>query len=210
MPRIHTPPASNQTDKEPLANNPPSKSTTAGRTPEKSSNMEPPSPGFRGTNSGTIPKRRASIEKPKFTNSKKDGQHRDASNCGCHQCVVALSYIKNEPLTPGQEISVRFREQLKKLKIFKNTSIKSHPNPCMCKTHLEKMPSRTITENQRGNSNITGSTTAERNKVSNLRTQFESGTTQRVDPRTGQPPPDPNNIRSNSQESGHISVITSR
>ena len=68
-----------------------------------------------------------------------DGQHQDESNCGCHRCIRELAITKLEPLTPGNELSATFRACVKKLKIYRFTTLKSHPSGCLCKTHLERL-----------------------------------------------------------------------
>lgn len=132
-----------------------------------------------------------------------DGQHNNANNCGCHTCITNLSIVKRETLNPNQRISKKFREQINKLKIYKNTPMRSHPTPCVCKTHLEKYPLQPV-----------GIIESLHRKVSSLRTQFETGDNQKIDPRTGLPPPRPSNSsetqptkKGNKQ---NISVITSR
>ena len=86
-----------------------------------------------------------------------------------------------------------------------------HPTHCVCKSHLEMNPPRPIRiPPEPGRSNKK----AEQGKVSSLRNQFELGTTQKVDPRTGLPPPRPNNTSGKYQpekkNKQSISVITSQ
>ena len=92
-----------------------------------------------------------------------------------------------EDILPGKQMSGRMRQQIDKRRIYRNTALKLHPNPCLCKTHLARShPPPT--------------------SVSNLRSKFEA--TERIDPRTGMPPePDKSNEDSPSNT---IPVHTSR
>ena len=67
-----------------------------------------------------------------------DGQHRDVSNCGCHRCIHELSITKMEKVNPCQGISEKLRDLIKSRRIYKSTSLNTHPTPCLCKTHLER------------------------------------------------------------------------
>ena len=67
-----------------------------------------------------------------------DGQHRDVSNCGCHRCIHEISITKMEKVTPGQGVSEKLRDLIKSRRIYKSTSLNTHPTPCLCKTHLER------------------------------------------------------------------------
>ena len=67
-----------------------------------------------------------------------DGQHRDVSNCGCHRCIHELSITKMEKVTPDQGVSEKLRDLIKSRRIYKSTSLNTHPTPCLCKTHLER------------------------------------------------------------------------
>ena len=210
---------STESTEPPLSTSSPAKSEIATSDllpkPQDEIEMEPPSPMSKvrllDKNPGAVQKVKTSGNS-RPTAGQNDGQHKDASNCGCHNCIMELSITKNEHITSGQELSKNFWELVNKRVIYKNTSMRSHPTPCMCKTHLEKIPS------------ISGPALPKRENppkkegqkgVSSLRTHFESGTAQKIDPRTGLPPPDPKNtskpeqkeIKTNRQ---NISVITSR
>ena len=62
-----------------------------------------------------------------------DGQHRDVSNCGCHKCIHELPITKMETVTPGQGVSEKLRDLIKSRRIYKSTSLNTHPTPCLCK-----------------------------------------------------------------------------
>ena len=137
-----------------------------------------------------------------------DGQHRDVSNCGCHRCIREISVTKMEKVTPGQGVSEKLRDLIKSRRIYKSTSLNTHPTPCLCKTHLEKGSSQKSSppngkaqyDHSKG---VTGASS-----VSNFRSSFESGATQREDPGTNLPPRPLNSKK--EVERGQIPVYTSR
>ena len=138
-----------------------------------------------------------------------DGQHRDVSNCGCHRCIHEISITKMEKVTPGQRLSEKLRDLIKSRRIYKSTSLNTHPTPCLCKTHLERGSAQKSWpppdgKAQRDRSKgVTGASS-----VSNLRSSFESGATRREDPRTNLPPRPPKPKK--EVERGQIPVYTSR
>ena len=150
-----------------------------------------------------------------------DGQHTSVDNCGCHSCILKLAIIKNETIRPDRKFSRRFLDQVKKLKIHHHTSLTSHLQDCICKTHIEKINNKTKSsppKPQQLYHKQEHSPVAE-NKVSNLRSRFEEKEVRRVDPRTGHPPSlstiklSPKGNRkeeSSSQQSSNIPVLTSR
>ena len=86
--------------------------------------------GATGTKSKQPPKSAVKLQD--------DGQHRDVSNCGCHRSIHEISITKMEKVTPGQEVSEKLRDLIKSRRIYKSTSLNTHPTPCLCKTHLER------------------------------------------------------------------------
>ena len=123
-----------------------------------------------------------------------DGQHRDFSNCGCHRCIreISISITKMEKVTPGQGLSEKLRDLIKSRRIYKSTSLNTRPTPCLCKTHLE------MGSSQKSSPPPDGKAQRDRSKgvtgaspVSNLWSSFESGMTQREDPRTNLSPRPP-------------------
>ena len=138
-----------------------------------------------------------------------DGQHRDVSNCGCHRCIHELSITKMEKVTPGQGVSEKLRDLIKSRRIYKSTSLNTHPTSCLCKTHLERgftqkssPPQDRKTQRDRSK----GVTAA--SSVSSLRSSFESEATRREDPRTNLPPRPPKPKKEPAR--GQIPVCTSR
>ena len=104
-------------------------------------------------------------------------------------------------------------DKVKKLRIYYNTKITSHPHDCVCKTHLEKINLRatsTVSPQSKNPQQIQGHLTKMKtksmdtslssteqgksssatNKVASLRNCFEGNKEngKRIDPRTGQPP----------------------
>ena len=228
--RLTSPRDRTESEEPPLSTSSPTKSGSAHKTLQSDTledEMEPPSPMSRvrtlDKSSGAIPKDQNSstIPRSNFTGNKrtpgqKDGQHCSAENCGCHKCISELLITKNEQLTPGKEISKKLRELINKRKIHKPTPAQTHPIPCMCKTHLEKKlaASKAATLAQEIPCNNPTSKT-ENKKVSSLRSQFESGPTPKVDPRTGLPPPKISNSSDSKKaekmdNKQNITVITSR
>ena len=138
-----------------------------------------------------------------------DGQHRDISNCGCHRCIHEISITKMEKVTPGQGVSEKLRDLINSRRIYKSMSLNTHPTPCLCKTHLERGSTHKNSpppdgKAQRNRSKgVTGASS-----VSNLQSSFESGATQRKDPRTNLPPRTPKSKK--EVERGQIPVYTSR
>ena len=126
--------------------------------------------GATGTKSKQPPKSSAKLQD--------DGQHRDVSNCGCHRCIHEISITKMEKVTPGQGVSEKLRDLIKSRRIYKSTSLNTHPTPCLCKTHLERGSTQKSSpppdgKAQRDRSKgVTGAPS-----VSNLRSSFESGAT---------------------------------
>ena len=127
-----------------------------------------------------------------------DGQHRDVSNCGCHRCIHEISITKMEKVTPGQGLSEKLKDLIKSRRIYKSTSLNTHPTPCSCKTHLERGSSQKLSPPPDGKAS----------SVSNLRGSFESGATRREDPRTNLSPRPPKPKK--EVERGQIPVYTSR
>ena len=117
-----------------------------------------------------------------------DGQHSEKDDCGCNQCIRDMAIVRNVDTTPGKPISKSFRLKVSARRIYRSTSLKNHPTACLCKTHMDRMekypePSKPKTTKQE----VSGS-------VASLLQQFEkgsraSGSRERVDPRTGKPPP---------------------
>ena len=138
-----------------------------------------------------------------------DGQHRDVSNCGCHRCIHEISITKMEKVTSGQGVSEKLRDLIKSRRIYKSTSLNTHPTPCLCKTHLERGSTQKSSpppdgKAQRDHSKgVTGASS-----VSSLRSSFESGATRREDLRTNLPPRPPKSKK--EVERGQIPVYTSR
>ena len=138
-----------------------------------------------------------------------DGQHRDVSNCGCHRCIHKLSITKMEKVTPGQGVSEKLRDLTKSRRIYKSTSLNTHPTPCLCKTHLERSSTQKSSpppdgKAQRDRSKgVTGASS-----VSNIRSSLESGATRREDPRTNLLPRPPKPKK--EVERVQIPVYTSR
>ena len=138
-----------------------------------------------------------------------DGQHRDVSNCRCHKCIHEISITKMEKVTLGQGVSEKLRDLIKSRRIYKSTSLNTHPTPCLCKTHLEKGSTQKSSPPPDGKAQhdrskgVTGASS-----VSNLRSSFESGATRREDPRTNLPPRPPKSKK--EVERGQIPVYTSR
>ena len=131
----------------------------------------------------TLDERTGAIEKKKNTGIEDDGQHKNEENCGCHQCIKKLSIIKQEKIVPGREISTRLREQINKRRLFKHTPLRTHPELCLCRSHLERShpaPNTPLPKDQ-------GFIETIKNQVSNLRSKFEPPAA-RIDPRTGVPP----------------------
>ena len=126
--------------------------------------------GATGTKSKQPPKSAVKLQD--------EGQHRDVSNCGCHRCIHEISITKMEKVTPGQGVSEKLRDLFKRRRIYKSTSLNTHPTPCLCKTHLEKGSTQKSSpppdgKAQRDRSKgVTGASS-----VSNLRSSFESGAT---------------------------------
>ena len=155
--------------------------------------------------------------------SELDGQHHNASNCGCHQCVRELLITKLEPITPGRELSAKFRALVKKRKVYRNTALKNHPSKCLCKTHLERYKFKLPKGQEHPSGSPSSSTSPEPRKQSESTSReaetsiMKTGLSGRVDPRTGLPPHPPEEVinksdqkeNKNSQEQS-ISVITSR
>ena len=107
-----------------------------------------------------------------------------------------------EDILPGKEMSRKLREQIDKCRIYKNTSLKFHPNPCLCKTHLRRSHPTSTSPT----SKVESLTETKKSQVSNLRKKFEKPA--RIDPRTGMPPePDKAN---NNASTKTIPVHTSR
>ena len=137
-----------------------------------------------------------------------DGQHRDVSNCGCHRCIHEISITKMEKVTPGQGVSEKLRDLIKSRRIYKSTSLNTHPTPCLCKTHLERGSTQKSSPPPDGKAQrdpskgVTGASS-----VSSLRSSFESGATRREDLRTNLPPRPPKSKR--EVERGQIPVYTS-
>ena len=138
-----------------------------------------------------------------------DGQHRDASNCGCHKCIHEICITKMEKVTPGRGVSEKLRDLIKSKRIYKSTSLNTHPTPCLCKTHLERGPTQKSSppldgKAQRDRSRgVTGASS-----VSNLRRSFESGATRREDPGLSQ---HPRSMKPKKEvEKGQIPVYTTR
>ena len=138
-----------------------------------------------------------------------DGQHRDVSNCGCHRCIHEISITKMEKVTPGQGVSEKLRDLIKSRRIYKLTSLNTHPTPCLCKTHLERGSTQKSSplpdgKAQRDRSKgVTGTSS-----VSSLRSSFDSGATRRKALRTNLPPRPPKSKK--EVERGQIPVYTSR
>ena len=163
----------------------------------KPNQPEPPSPMSQvvtlDESTGAIQKKKTRVER------EDDGQHREEEDCGCHQCIKRMSIIKMEDILPGKEMSKKLREQVDKRRIYRNTALKLHPNPCLCKTHIGRSHPTSITA-------VPKVTESKKNQVSNLRSKFEQ--TSRIDPRTGMPPkPDKSNKSSPTKT---IPVHTSR
>ena len=168
-----------------------------------------------GKMTGAIPKDKPHHkDKQKSTKEQRtDGQHTMADDCGCHDCITKMAIIKNENIGNDRKLSKKFMEKVKKLKIYHNTRITSHPQNCVCKTHLEKInirstrsispqsekspPGQGLFMKTKTKSMDTllplaeqGKTSSSANKVSSLRNRFEGNkeNSKRPDPRTGQPP----------------------
>ena len=119
-----------------------------------------------------------------------------------------ISITKMEKVTPSQGVSEKLRVLIKSRRIYKSTSLNTHPTPCLCKTHLEKGSTQKSSpppdgKAQRDRSKgVTGASS-----VSNLWSSFESGATRREDPRTNLPP---RPLKSKKEvERGQIPVYTS-
>ena len=132
----------------------------------------------------------------------------NVSNCGCHRCIHEISITKMEKVTPGQGVSEKLRDLIKS-RIYKSTSLNTHPTLCLCKTHLERGSTQKSSpppdgKAQRNRSKgVTGASS-----VSSLRSSFESGATRREDLRTNLPPRPPKSKK--EVERGQIPVYTSR
>ena len=168
---------------------------------------EDPGPLFRKLEGATGTK-----SKQHLTSAAKlqdDGQHRDVSNCGCHRCIHEVSITKMEKVTPGQGISKKLRDLIKSRRIYKSTSLNTHPIPCLCKTHLERsytQKSSTPPDGKAQRDRSKGVTGA--SSMSSLRSSLESGATRREDPRTNLPP---RPLKPKKDvERGQIPVYTSR
>ena len=155
-----------------------------------------------------------------------DRQHQDANNCGCHRCIRELAITKLEPMTPGRELSANFRLCVKRLKIYHSTALKSHHSGCLCRTHLEKLKYKLAKNQEQSKGRLRNKTPPKQNDPTEdpsknpEPSKMREGTSGKVDPRTGLPPPitpvtenaerkggrkqDENNQRQN------IAVITSR
>ena len=191
----------NDTEAEPQSTSSPRKPSQSPKSSkQKTVGPEPPSPMSRVV---TLGEGKGAIQKKKAREKEDDGQHRNEDDCGCHQCIKKLSIIRMEDILPGKEMSKKLREQVDKRRIYKNTALKLHPNPCLCKTHLGRShPTSTTTITSKTES----LTESRKGQVSNLRSKFEEPA--RVDPRTGMPPkPDKCN---NSSPIKIIPVHTSR
>ena len=85
---------------------------------------------------------------------------------------------KMEKVTPGQGLSEKLRDLIKSRRIYKSTSLNTHPTPCLCKTHLERGSTQKSSPPPGGKAQhdrskgVTGASS-----VSNLRSSFESGAT---------------------------------
>ena len=67
-----------------------------------------------------------------------DNQHSDKKDCGCHACIRELAVIKFQPTDRKKNFPEWFREHVGNLQIYSHTELDSHPESCLCKTHLEK------------------------------------------------------------------------
>ena len=80
---------------------------------------------------------------PKKTDSDKngtdDGQHVKKSNCACNTCIILIAKLLPQKLELNVSLTEKFINRVKKLKIFNETSLREHPKPCYCKTHIQMM-----------------------------------------------------------------------
>ena len=167
-----------------------------------------------------------------------DPQHRDAQDCGCNGCIQEIAIRKNVPITLGQ-IQAKLGRYTQNLKIYKPTSADTHPTKCVCKTHLETLPTKG--PDLEGGSAQSSQPSDPSLKFSMLRDRFEAETTKRgdteenqlscpssklqsvsptkapdptppfkIDPRTGQPPEPPRKDTNPTKNDQSIPVITSR
>ena len=67
-----------------------------------------------------------------------DNQHAKKSDCGCHTCIRELAVIKHQPTDRKGSFSTWFKDRVGSLHIYFQTDPKSHPESCLCKTHLEE------------------------------------------------------------------------
>ena len=125
-----------------------------------------------------------------------DGQHRDVSNCGCHRCIHEISITKMEKVIPGQGVSEKLRDLINSRRIYKSASLNTHPTPCLCKTHLQRVSTQKSSPPPDGKAQhdrskgVTGASS-----VSDLWSSFESVATRREDPRMNLPPRPPKSKR---------------
>ena len=83
---------------------------------------------------GAIPKR----TKRNSPDLKGDGQHSSVPSCGCHTCIKELCITKMISITPGLNPSKKLRDLVSKRRLFKQTRPDTHPDHCLCKSHLER------------------------------------------------------------------------
>ena len=67
-----------------------------------------------------------------------DNQHARRNDCGCHSCIRELAVVKFQPIDRKRNFSTWFKDRVGNLRIYSPTDPKSHPEACLCKTHLER------------------------------------------------------------------------
>lgn len=119
-----------------------------------------------------------------------DGQHTAHDNCGCHRCMIDVAIVKGSIKSLD-----KLRTLLSQHKLYKQTKMAGHPDPCMCISHQKIRIENKQDQPQYSKASTTSKGKESTSSVANLRQQFEASNREksneckkRMDPRAGEPP----------------------